>query len=480
MNARDAMALQTASALDNLAALSLGGAAAAANNNNNNNNNNNANNATALPPNQAAASASDFVLAMQPTTTGLGTQQHTPTQNTIPVAVTPAPAVAAVPAKPAGNAQSAPVPPALRAACEEAVEHATRRLTTVLAPLFETMVTRIGALEEKVDALTASQEAFKEKQGDLADAVNDAISTKLSTLESATREVMRTLQLLRDKAELSEAQQELTRAATEAAKTISEFNKGADAPTTAVTSQDAPAADKAAAAAAAAIAAPAVAAVQEQQPTPPPHHQPPPAYGAPAASPPPPQPQPPQPQPPQHQQQPPPPPPPHAHGGYGAPPPPPPPHGGYGAPPPPPPPHHGGYHQQQPPPPPPPQPQPQPISPSSYGSPYTQYTQYQRPPPPPPISSSSENAYASLPPSSEPERRSNSRNLERVNSGASSDSREARTEMRTSRLPMEKVVDDVAAMGFSKEQVRGVVKKLTENGQSVDLNIILDRLMNPR
>lgn len=52
--------------------------------------------------------------------------------------------------------------------------------------------------------------------------------------------------------------------------------------------------------------------------------------------------------------------------------------------------------------------------------------------------------------------------------------------MRTSRLPMEKVVDDVAAMGFSKEQVRGVVKKLTENGQSVDLNVILDRLMNPR
>ena len=52
--------------------------------------------------------------------------------------------------------------------------------------------------------------------------------------------------------------------------------------------------------------------------------------------------------------------------------------------------------------------------------------------------------------------------------------------MRTSRLPIEKVVDDVAAMGFSKEQVRGVVKKLTENGQSVDLNIILDRLMNPR
>jgi hypothetical protein len=33
-------------------------------------------------------------------------------------------------------------------------------------------------------------------------------------------------------------------------------------------------------------------------------------------------------------------------------------------------------------------------------------------------------------------------------------------------------------MGFSKDQVRAVVRRLTENGQSVDLNIVLDKLMN--
>eukprot|EP00897_Mesotaenium_endlicherianum_P007545 jgi/Mesen1/6819/ME000035S06199 len=48
----------------------------------------------------------------------------------------------------------------------------------------------------------------------------------------------------------------------------------------------------------------------------------------------------------------------------------------------------------------------------------------------------------------------------------------------TSRVPIDKVIDDVAAMGFSKEQVHGIVRRLTENGQSVDLNIVLDKLMN--
>eukprot|EP00898_Chlorokybus_atmophyticus_P008969 jgi/Chlat1/9073/Chrsp94S08322 len=52
------------------------------------------------------------------------------------------------------------------------------------------------------------------------------------------------------------------------------------------------------------------------------------------------------------------------------------------------------------------------------------------------------------------------------------------TQLSTSRVPVDKVIDDVAAMGFSKDQVRAVVRKLTENGQSVDLNIVLDRLMN--
>lgn len=49
----------------------------------------------------------------------------------------------------------------------------------------------------------------------------------------------------------------------------------------------------------------------------------------------------------------------------------------------------------------------------------------------------------------------------------------------TSRVPIDKVIDDVAAMGFTRDQVRAVVKKLTENGQSVDLNVVLDKLMNP-
>lgn len=46
------------------------------------------------------------------------------------------------------------------------------------------------------------------------------------------------------------------------------------------------------------------------------------------------------------------------------------------------------------------------------------------------------------------------------------------------RVPIDDVVDKVATMGFSKEQVKETVKKLTENGQSVDLNVVLDKLMN--
>lgn len=40
------------------------------------------------------------------------------------------------------------------------------------------------------------------------------------------------------------------------------------------------------------------------------------------------------------------------------------------------------------------------------------------------------------------------------------------------------MIDKVATMGFSKEQVRATVRKLTENGQNVDLNVVLDKLMN--
>ncbi|XP_057992755.1 uncharacterized protein LOC110646738 isoform X2 [Hevea brasiliensis] len=46
------------------------------------------------------------------------------------------------------------------------------------------------------------------------------------------------------------------------------------------------------------------------------------------------------------------------------------------------------------------------------------------------------------------------------------------------RVPIDDVVDKVTNMGFPREHVRATVRRLTENGQSVDLNIVLDKLMN--
>ncbi|KAL3526397.1 hypothetical protein ACH5RR_011053 [Cinchona calisaya] len=46
------------------------------------------------------------------------------------------------------------------------------------------------------------------------------------------------------------------------------------------------------------------------------------------------------------------------------------------------------------------------------------------------------------------------------------------------RVPVDDVVDKVTNMGFPRDQVRATVRKLTENGQSVDLNAVLDKLMN--
>lgn len=46
------------------------------------------------------------------------------------------------------------------------------------------------------------------------------------------------------------------------------------------------------------------------------------------------------------------------------------------------------------------------------------------------------------------------------------------------RVPIDDVVDKVASMGFPKDHVRATVRKMTENGQSVDLNMVLDKLMN--
>ncbi len=52
------------------------------------------------------------------------------------------------------------------------------------------------------------------------------------------------------------------------------------------------------------------------------------------------------------------------------------------------------------------------------------------------------------------------------------------TPLSTNRVAISEVIDKVASMGFSKDQVQVVIRKLTENGQSVDLNIVLDKLMN--
>ncbi|KAB5521096.1 hypothetical protein DKX38_025415 [Salix brachista] len=46
------------------------------------------------------------------------------------------------------------------------------------------------------------------------------------------------------------------------------------------------------------------------------------------------------------------------------------------------------------------------------------------------------------------------------------------------RVPLDDVVDKVTNMGFPREHVRDTVQKLTENGQAVDLNVVLDKLMN--
>ncbi|XP_044466588.1 myosin tail region-interacting protein MTI1-like [Mangifera indica] len=46
------------------------------------------------------------------------------------------------------------------------------------------------------------------------------------------------------------------------------------------------------------------------------------------------------------------------------------------------------------------------------------------------------------------------------------------------RVPVDDVVDKVTSMGFPRDHVRATVHKLTENGQSVDLNMVLDKLMN--
>lgn len=48
----------------------------------------------------------------------------------------------------------------------------------------------------------------------------------------------------------------------------------------------------------------------------------------------------------------------------------------------------------------------------------------------------------------------------------------------TSKMPIDRVIDDVANMGFSRDQVFAVVRTLHANGQNIDLNVVLDKLMS--
>ncbi|CAH1423290.1 unnamed protein product [Lactuca virosa] len=52
------------------------------------------------------------------------------------------------------------------------------------------------------------------------------------------------------------------------------------------------------------------------------------------------------------------------------------------------------------------------------------------------------------------------------------------TEGNGNTIPVDDIVDKVTAMGFRRDLVRASVRKLTENGSSVDLNTVLDKMMN--
>ena len=45
-------------------------------------------------------------------------------------------------------------------------------------------------------------------------------------------------------------------------------------------------------------------------------------------------------------------------------------------------------------------------------------------------------------------------------------------------IPVENVIDENVAMGLRRDMVRPTEKEMAENGQSVDINVVLDELMN--
>ncbi|KAL5544089.1 hypothetical protein UlMin_007873 [Ulmus minor] len=45
-------------------------------------------------------------------------------------------------------------------------------------------------------------------------------------------------------------------------------------------------------------------------------------------------------------------------------------------------------------------------------------------------------------------------------------------------IPADDVIDEIVAMGFRRDMVRATVNRMAEKGQSVELNVVLDKLMN--
>uniref|UniRef100_A0A1J3JJ77 DUF1421 domain-containing protein n=1 Tax=Noccaea caerulescens TaxID=107243 RepID=A0A1J3JJ77_NOCCA len=84
----------------------------------------------------------------------------------------------------------------------------------------------------------------------------------------------------------------------------------------------------------------------------------------------------------------------------------------------------------------------------------------------PPLMSSSGSSYPQL---------SNLHSLPMAAASSGTGSSSPRSE---SRVPIDHVIDRVTTMGFPRDQVKATVRKLTENGQAVDLNVVLDKLMN--
>lgn len=84
-------------------------------------------------------------------------------------------------------------------------------------------------------------------------------------------------------------------------------------------------------------------------------------------------------------------------------------------------------------------------------------------------------SYPAYPPQQQPQQRQAPHPQHIAGHGApSAPGGPARTQTRS--VPLEAVVQDICNMGFERGQVLAVVSNLQAAGQSVDLNVILDRL----